>query len=121
MGCKSEVGGEHPGKVSQASHIGVYVQWKGFPTPVKHKDYLSQRHRAVVAAAKAAGLLSGTNISLSARVSRQLIDRAKIRSGVASTTDLVEYALAKVALEDDFGARLVGRKGTIPPDIALGA
>lgn len=101
-------------------HIGVYVQWKGFPMPVKHKDNLSQRHEAVVAAAKAAGLLSGANSKLSVRVPRELIDRAKMQSGFASTTDLVEYALAKVAIEDDFGARLVGRKGTIPADIALG-
>lgn len=88
--------------------------------PVKHKDNLSQRHEAVVVAAKAAGLLSGANSRLSARVPRELIDRAKIRSGIASTTNLVEYALDKVALEDDFGARLVGRKGAIPSDIALG-
>ncbi|MBS89308.1 MULTISPECIES: hypothetical protein [Sphingobium] len=86
----------------------------------KHEDHLSQRHGAVVAAAKAAGLLSGTNSAVGARVPRELIDRAKMRSGIASTTDLVEYALAKVALEDDFGARLVRRKGTIPADIALG-
>jgi hypothetical protein len=31
----------------------------------------------------------------------------------------VEYALAKVALEDDFGAKLVARKGSIPPDLKL--
>jgi hypothetical protein len=67
MGCKSEVG-EHPGKVSQALHIGVYVQWKGFPMPVKHKDNLSERHEAVVAAAKAtASLLYGANSPVSAR------------------------------------------------------
>lgn len=88
--------------------------------PVKHKDDLSQRREAVVAAAKASGLLSGANSTLSMRVPRELIDRAKMQSAIASTTDLVQYALAKVALEDDFGARLVGRKGTIPPDIALG-
>ena len=88
--------------------------------PVKHKDNRSQRHEAVVVAAKAAGLLSGANSRLSARVPRELIDRARIRSGIASTTDLVEYALAKVALEDDFGARLAGRKGSLPADIAIG-
>ncbi len=88
--------------------------------PAKHKEYLSQRREAVVAAAKAAGLLTGANSKLSVRVPRELIDRAKMQSGFASTTDLVEYALAKVALEDDFGARLVGRKGSIPAGIALG-
>lgn len=88
--------------------------------PDKHKEYLSQRHEAVVAAAKAAGLLSGANSALGARVPCELVDRAKMRGGIASTTDLVEYALAKVALEDDFGARLAGRKGSLPADIAIG-
>lgn len=78
------------------------------------------RRRSVAAAAKAAGLLAGENRPLGARVPRELVTRAKERSGIASTTDLVEYALAKVALEDDFGAKLVARKGSIPTDIALG-
>jgi len=77
------------------------------------------RRRSVVAAARAAGLLGGDNGALGARVPRQLVARAKERSGISSTTDLVEYALAKVALEDDFGTRLVARKGSIPADIVL--
>lgn len=86
----------------------------------KHIDHRSQRHDAVVAAAKAAGLLTGSNSAVGARVPHELIARAKTRSGISSTTDLVEYALAKVALEDDFGAKLVERKGAIPGDIDLG-
>lgn len=77
------------------------------------------RRRSVVEAAKAEGLLAGDNSALGARIPRRLITRAKERSGITSTTDLVEYALAKVALEDDFGAKLVARKGTIPADIEL--
>jgi hypothetical protein len=52
-------------------------------------------------------------------VPRLLVIRAKQRTGISSTTDLVEYALAKVALEDDFGGKLVARKGSIPADIKL--
>lgn len=78
------------------------------------------RQRTVVETAKAAGLLAGDNSALGARIPRRLITRAKERSGIASTTDLVEYALAKVALEDDFGTKLVSRKGSIPADIKLG-
>jgi hypothetical protein len=44
---------------------------------------------------------------------------AKAQSGIASDTELLEYALARVALEDDFGAKLVSRKGCIPKDIDL--
>jgi hypothetical protein len=44
---------------------------------------------------------------------------AKEKSGIASDTELLEYALAKVALEDDFGAKLVRRKGRVAKDIPL--
>jgi hypothetical protein len=65
--------------------------------------FLIARRRSVVATAKAEGLFAGDNIALGARVPRRLGDRAKERAGISSTTDLVEYALAKVALEDHFG------------------
>jgi hypothetical protein len=80
-------------------------------------DVSGARQRSVVAAAKAAGLLAGENGALGARVPQRLVAIAKERSGIRSTTDLVEYALAKVALEDDFGSKLVARKGSIPADI----
>ena len=82
-------------------------------------DFLIARRRSVVATAKAEGLFAGDNIALGARVPRRLVDRAKERAGISSTTDLIEYALAKVALEDDFGSKLVARKGYIPADIKL--
>jgi hypothetical protein len=82
-------------------------------------DISISRHRSVVATAEAEGLLTGQNTALGARVPRLLLDRAKARTGIDSTTDLIEYALAKVALEDDFGVRLVARKGSIPADMKL--
>ena len=81
--------------------------------------FLIARRRSVVATAKAEGLFAGDNIELGGRVPRRLVDRAKERAGISSTTDLIEYALAKVALEDDFGGKLVARKGSIPADIKL--
>jgi hypothetical protein len=83
-------------------------------------EQAAARRRQVVETALAEGLLAGGNSPLGARIPRRLITRAKERSGITSTTDLVEYALAKVALEDDFGAKLVSRKGSIPADIKLG-
>ncbi len=82
-------------------------------------EFVAARRRSVVAAAKEAGLLTGDNGAVGARLPHRLVTQAKIRSGISSTTDLVEYALAKVALEDDFGSKLVARKGTVPADIAL--
>lgn len=83
------------------------------------RDVIAARRRSVVDAAEAAGLLAGGNSALGARVPNQLVIRAKQRSGITSTTDLIEYALAKVALEDDFGSKLVARKGAIPADVSL--
>jgi len=80
-------------------------------------QFIARRRISVVAAAKEAGLLSGESSHVGARIPQHLVDEAKARSGIVSTTDLVEYALAKVALEDDFGAKLVARKGSIPSDL----
>ncbi len=75
---------------------------------------------AVLETAKAAGYLSGTKSErVGGRVSHRLISAAKAKSGIESQTELLEYALSKVALEDDYGKKLLGRKGAIPDDIDL--
>jgi len=73
----------------------------------------------VLETAKEVGLLDGTRGRIAGRIRKQLVDAAKARSGIKSDTDLLEYALARVALEDDFGQKLVARKGRVPPDIDL--
>ncbi|WP_293346366.1 hypothetical protein [Phenylobacterium sp.] len=83
-------------------------------------QFLFQTRQArVVAAASEAGFLAGGRSAIGARVPRHLIDAAKARTGLTSTTEILEYALAKVALEDDFGAALVARKGRAPRDLDL--
>ena len=83
-------------------------------------QFLAQsRRERVAAAASEAGLLGGTRGSIGARVPQPLIDAAKARTGLTSTTEMIEYALAKVALEDDFGAKLVARKGQVAKDLDL--
>lgn len=72
-----------------------------------------------MAAAEQAGLLEGARKAIGARIPQPLIEAAKARTGLASTTDVVEYALAKLALEDDFGPKLVARKGRVPQDLDL--
>ena len=81
----------------------------------------STRNRLVLEQAKAAGFLGAAkNTRLSGRVPSELIEAAKKRAHVTSDTELLELALSRLAIEDDFGARLVGRKGSIPSDIDLG-
>jgi len=79
------------------------------------------RNKLVLEQARAVGLLGNAkNTRLSGRVPSELIDAAKKRAHVTSDTELLELALCRLALEDDFGARLVERKGSIPSDIDLG-
>ncbi|RYC15619.1 hypothetical protein [Ciceribacter ferrooxidans] len=79
------------------------------------------RNKLVLEQARAVGLIgTAKNTRLSGRVSSDLIEAAKRRAHVTSDTELLELALSRLALEDDFGARLVDRKGSIPTDIDLG-
>lgn len=59
------------------------------------------------------------NEKLGSRVSHDLLEAAMASSGITSKSALVEYALAKVALEDDFGQFLLSQEGTVDPDLDL--
>ena len=78
------------------------------------------RNKLVREHARAAGLLgSAKDARVSGRVSASLLEAAKKRAHVASDTELLEIALSRLALEDDFGIRLLRRKGAIPPSVDL--
>lgn len=84
------------------------------------QDAMARRRREnVFAAANLAGLLGGVRRAVGARVPEPLIDAARMRTGLTSTTEVIEYALAKLALEDDFGAKLVARRGRVPKSLDL--
>jgi hypothetical protein len=74
----------------------------------------SARRAAFIRAAEERGLLGLKDGQLGGRFSDALIDEAKRVSGISESTDLLTYALIKVALEDDLGERLLARKGRIP-------
>lgn len=73
-----------------------------------------ERRAAAIRAAEARGLLGSKDRQLGGRFSDALVEEAKRVSGIAETTDLLTYALIKVVLEDDFGERLLARKGKVP-------
>jgi hypothetical protein len=84
------------------------------------KALTATRNRATLEQARAAGLLGDAkDARIAGRVSSELISAAKKRAGISSDTDVIEIALATLALEDDFGAKLVRRKGSVPRDIDL--
>lgn len=77
------------------------------------------RRRAVLETARKVGLLGGENRRIGGRVSPDLVAAAKKKSGITSDTELIVYALAVVVLEDDFGTRLIRRKGRVAKDVDL--
>jgi hypothetical protein len=90
-------------------------------TSTETEEHIARkRNRLVLEQARAVGLLGeAKNTRLSGRVPAGLIEAAKKRAHVSSDTELLELALSRLALEDDFGARLVRRKGSVPADIDL--
>jgi hypothetical protein len=74
---------------------------------------------AINHAAQSAGLLEGQTSRVQARITETLLAAAKARSGITSDTELLEYALARVAIEDDYGAKLLALEGSVPPDVDL--
>jgi hypothetical protein len=81
---------------------------------------LDERRRRVLDHATREGLVGRDKDGrVTARVSKTLLTAAKRRAGTRSDTELVEYALARVALEDDFGDRLFHHEGTVPKSVDL--
>lgn len=75
---------------------------------------------AVVTAARRAGLLEEKSVRIGGRVCPALVDRAKARTGIQSDTDLIEYALAPIALEDGLAESFKAACGTVDSDLKLG-
>ncbi len=60
------------------------------------------RFEAVMEAAERSGLLKQKNGRIAGRVSPALVEKAKQRTGIKGNTELIAFALASVALEDNF-------------------
>ena len=84
------------------------------------KTLATLRNRATLESARAAGLLGDAkDARVAGRVSSELVAAAKKSAGLSSDTDVIEIALARLALEDDFGARLVRNKGSVPREFNI--
>jgi hypothetical protein len=75
---------------------------------------------AVMAAAHRSGLLQEKSGRIGGRVSPALVEQAKARTGIEADTDLIEFALANIALEDKFAEAFKAVRGTVDPDLKLG-
>jgi hypothetical protein len=78
------------------------------------------RVEAVMAAAQRSGLLQEKSARIGGRVCPALVAEAKARTGIEADTDLIEFALANIALTDKFAEAFKAARGKIDPDLKLG-
>lgn len=78
------------------------------------------RIKAVLQKAEESGLRAEKDSRIAGRVSADLIKKAKDRTGLTSDTELVEFALANLALEDNFAETFRKTRGTVDPTLKLG-
>ena len=78
------------------------------------------RVAAVIQAARQAGLLHGKGGRIGGRVSPVLVRQAKRQTGIEADTDLIEFALATVALEDGFAQAFRKSRGKVDRELKLG-
>ena len=84
--------------------------------------FLAVKSAAVRHLAEAKGLIrkGGKNRMVTVRMSEELLQAAKQRTGIASDSELVETAVASLAVGDDFGEWLLAQRGRLPRDFTLG-
>ena len=76
--------------------------------------------REVLTIAEERGLLSGARTHmLRGRMPVGLVQQAKLKSGIASDSKLLEAALANLAVADDYAQWLLAQRGTISSEFDL--
>jgi hypothetical protein len=78
------------------------------------------RFESVMSAAEQSGLLSDKSSRIGGRVSPALVKQAKRLTGIETDTDLIEFALATIALEDNFAEAFKESRGKVDRDLKLG-
>lgn len=87
---------------------------------VRARDRGSIKLNEVMIIAEREGLLRGERTEVvRGRMPEALVARAKKRTGINSNTDLIEVALANIAVEDDYADWLLSRRGTVSPEADL--
>lgn len=76
--------------------------------------------REVMVIAEKAGLLRGERTQVvRGRMPEALVTRAKKRTGINSDTELIEVALANIAVQDDYADWLLSRRGMVDREADL--
>jgi hypothetical protein len=84
------------------------------------KSFEHDRFEIVMNAAKLSGPLKEKSTRIAGRISPALVRQAKKRTGIEADTDLIEFALANVALEDNFAEVFAEARGRAGAKLKLG-
>jgi hypothetical protein len=89
-------------------------------TTSKKKIVPSSKLRDVLALAENRGLLRGARKTVvRGRMPEPLVAQAKARTGIQSDTDLIELALASLAVADDYPEWLLSQRASVSRDLDL--
>lgn len=80
----------------------------------------ARRIAATLAEARNAGLLGGKTARIGVRVSPELLQAARDSTGLKTDSEVMEYALASLAVDGNYGATLRKIRGTVDPKSQLG-
>ena len=108
-----------PSKSKRATSGHVH-QWPARDANAGFATVRETRVEAVMAAAERSGLLQEKSSRIAGRISPALIRQAKEHSGIETDTDLLEFALANIALDDHFAESFKAARGTVDPALKLG-
>ena len=90
------------------------------PSRLKKKRVRSDRFHDALTIAQEAGLLRGPKTEVvRGRMPKALVRKAKATSGARSDTELIEIALANLAVADQYPDWLLSQQGTIGKDVDL--
>jgi hypothetical protein len=80
----------------------------------------TRRFHDVLVLAEQEGLLRGERTKIvRGRMPEALVSEAKKRTGIQSDTDLIEVALANIAVGDDYAEWLLSRRGSLDSEVSL--
>ena len=75
---------------------------------------------AVIERAREMGLMASGTKQVGARLPTKLLEQARRRTGITSTSDLLSFALANVAVEDNFANAFIAARGKLDPSLDIG-
>lgn len=93
---------------------------RGAAHAAKKRTMSKERVDAIMRAAKRSGLIGEKSGRIGGRVYPALVRQAKRQTGIENDSDLIEFALVSIALEDNFVEAFIQSHGKVDPELKLG-